>query len=227
MDQPLDPGPLCGVEQGDGAVQLREHPAPVDVPRQQDGGVHQLGQPHVDDVVRLQVDLGRAARPLDDDDVVLGRKAVVGRQNLGDELFFILEVFPGGHLSPHLPHDDDLAAHVAGRLEQDRVHPHVGLDAGGGGLHRLRPAHFKAVFGDGAVQGHVLTLEGGAAQPVLLEDAAERGAEQTFARARHGALHHDAARFFHRSTSPRAASRRRFSAPVRTAVRYHAGPRPW
>ena len=234
-DQPLDAGPLLGLEQGDGAVQLGEHPAPVDVARQQDGGVHQFGKAHVDDVVRLQVDLGGAARPLDDDDVVFGGQALVGRQDLGDQLLFIPEVFPGGHLAPHLPHHDHLAAHVAGRFEQDGVHPHVRFHAGGGGLHRLGPAHLEAVPGDGAVQGHVLAFEGGAAQPVLFENAAQRRAQQAFARPGHGALHHDAARpaacrtiqFPHPSTSSRAASRRSFSGPVRTAVRYHAGPRPW
>ena len=106
------------------------------------------------------------------------------------------------------------------------VHPHVRLDAGRLRLHHLCPAHLKAVLGDEAVQGHVLALEGHGAQAVLRKDAAERRAEQAFARAAHRALHHDAFCSAHSSTSLMISSSRAFSGAVRTAVRYHSGPRP-
>ena len=69
MMSPLNAGPLLRLQQLHRAVKLGEHAAPVDIACQQDRGIHQLGQPHVDDVVRLQVDLRRAAGALDDDDV--------------------------------------------------------------------------------------------------------------------------------------------------------------
>ncbi len=73
-DEPLDAGALVGFQQRHRAVQLREYAAPVDIARQQHRRIHQLCKAHVHDVVGFQVDLCRAARALDDDDVhVLGR----------------------------------------------------------------------------------------------------------------------------------------------------------
>lgn len=93
-------------------------------------------------------------------------------------------------------------------------------------LHHLRPAHLEAVFGDEAVQSHVLALERHGAQAVLRKDAAERRAEQTFTCTAHRTLHHDAFCPAHPSTSFISSSSRAFSGAVRTAVRYHSGPRP-
>ena len=105
---------------------------------------------------------------------------------------FHLEVGGGGHLAPHLAVHDDLTAHIAAGLEEDGVHPDIRLDAGCLGLHHLRPAHFQPIAGDEAVQRHVLALEGGHAVAVLRKNAAERRAQQAFARAAHRALDHDA-----------------------------------
>ena len=102
------------------------------------------------------------------------------------------EVVRRFHLAPHLAVDDDLAAYIAAGLEQNGVHPDVRLDARRLGLHHLGAAHFQPVAGDKAVQGHVLALERGHPVPVLRKNAAERRAEQAFARAAHGALHHNA-----------------------------------
>ena len=52
-DQPLDACPLGGFQQLYRAVQLRKHAASVDISRQQHRCIHQLCQPHVDDIVRL------------------------------------------------------------------------------------------------------------------------------------------------------------------------------
>ena len=225
-DKALDAGTLVGFQQLHGAVELGEDAAAVDVARQQHRRVHQLRQPHVHDVVGLQVDLRRAPGPFDHDDVHGFGKAVVGREDVRDEGSLHFKVGGGGHLAPHFAVYDDLTAHVAAGLEQDGVHPHVGLDARRLGLYHLCPAHFQPVAGDKAVQRHVLTFEGGGAVAVLRKNAAERRAEQTFARAAHGSLHHDAACFAHRITSARVFSSRSFSGPVRTAVRYQLASRP-
>ena len=52
-DQPLDACPLGGLQQLYRAVQLRKHAAPVDISRQQHRCIHQLCQPHIDDIVRF------------------------------------------------------------------------------------------------------------------------------------------------------------------------------
>src|SRR5699024_5107071 len=78
VDEGADqPPPLLRLQQGHRAIQLGEDSAPVNIPRQQNGGVYQLRQPHVDNIVRLQVDFRRAARSLYHNDVaLLGQTAV-------------------------------------------------------------------------------------------------------------------------------------------------------
>ena len=225
-EQPLDAGPLLWLQQRHRAVQLGEHTAPVDVSRQQNGGIHQPGKAHVDDIICLQVDFRRASGSLDDDDVHGFGQTVVGREDLRDERSFHFEVGGGGHLAPHLAVHDDLTAHVTAGLEQDGVHPHIRLDACGLRLHHLCPAHFQPIPGDKAVQRHVLALEGSHAVTVLRKNAAEGGAQQAFACTAHGSLHHDALCLAHSSTSARSFKSCSFSGPVRTAVRYQPGPSP-
>ena len=111
MTRPLYARPLLLLQQLHRAVQLGEHAAPVDVARQQHRRVHQLGQAHVDDVIRFQVDLRRAARALDDDDVKLLDQAVVGLQNVGDQRHASWRKYSlARHVAPHLAVNDDLAA---------------------------------------------------------------------------------------------------------------------
>ena len=63
----------------------------------------------------------------------------------GISSFFVAEVVRRFHLAPHLAVDDDLAADIAGGLEQDGVHPDVRLDACRLGLHHLGAAHFQPI----------------------------------------------------------------------------------
>ena len=225
-DQPLDARPLVRLKQLDRAVKLGEHTAAVDVARQQDRGIHELGKPHVDDVVRLQIDLGGASRALDDDDVHIVGETVVGGKDVRDERFLHLEISGSGHLSPDFAVHDDLTSHVAAGFEQDGIHPDIWFDARRLCLNDLRTAHFQPVAGDEAVQGHVLAFEGRDPVTVLRKNAAERGAEQTFARPAHRALYHDAFGFAHRNTSERMRKSCSFSGAVRTAVRYQLPSRP-
>ena len=225
-DESLDAPAFFFFQQLHRAVELGEHAAPVDVAHQKHRRVHHFGEAHVHDVLALEVDLCRAARALDDDDVSLLGEAVICLQDVRHQLPFRAEILRRFHLAPHLAVDDDLTAHITAGLQEDGVHPHVRLDTGGLRLHHLRPAHLEAVFGDEAVQSHVLALERHGAQAVLRKDTAERRAEQAFACTAHRPLHHDAFCPAHPSTSFISSSSRAFSGAVRTAVRYHSGPRP-
>ena len=229
-DKAFDAGPFLRLQQFHGAVKLGEYAAPVDVACQKHRRIHELCKAHVHDIVGLQVDLGGAACALNDDDVVLGGKAVVGFEDVRDEGALHFKVIGGGHLPPGLAVHDDLTAHIAAGLEQDGVHAHVRLYACSLRLHHLCPAHLSAVFGDKTVQGHVLAFERGHAPAVLRKNAAQRRAQQAFARAAHGALHHNAFCLSHRATSGRvsasSAKSWRFSCSVRTAVRYQQAERP-
>ena len=229
-DEAPDAGTLVGFQQLHSAVQLGEYAAPVDIARQQHRRIHQLCKAHVDDIIRLQVDLCRAARAFDHDDVVLGGKAVVGFQNVRDKAALHPEIIGGGHLAPGSAIYDDLTAHIAAGLEQDGIHPHIRFCARSLRLHHLRTAHLRAVAGDEAVQGHVLAFKGCHTVAVLRKNAAQRRAQQAFARTAHGALHHNAFCFAHCATSGRvsasSASSCRFSFSVRTAVRYQPASRP-
>ena len=60
---------VLGREEGQRAEHGGEHPATVDVAHHEDGKVGVAGQTHVDVVACPQIDLGRAARSLGDDDV--------------------------------------------------------------------------------------------------------------------------------------------------------------
>ena len=225
-DKPLDAITLVGLQQFHGTVKLGEHAAPVDVACQQDGGIHQFCKAHVDDIIRFQVDLRRTACALNHDDIHIFGQTVVGGENLRDERFFHLEIGGCGHLAPYLAVHDDLTAHVTAGFEQDGIHPHVRFHSCCLCLHHLCPAHFQPVTGDKAVQCHVLALEGSHAVAILGKNAAERGAQQAFARAAHGSLHHNALGFAHFSTSARIFNSCPFSGAVRTAVRYQLASSP-
>ena len=131
------------------------------------------------------------------------------------------------HVAHDLPVHDHLAADVGRRLQEDRVHAHVGREARGLGLHDLRAAHLAARGGDERVEGHILALEGRDTIAVLPEDPAEGGGKQTLARVGHRPLQHQIQR--HDSSSiprRRASSSASFSSGSRTAVRYQPSPRP-
>ena len=182
---PLITRPLLRLQQRHRAVELREHAAPVDVPDQQHRRIHQLCQAHVDDVVLLQVDLRRAARALDDDDVVFRRQALIGLQDLRNQALFSCGNIPPRAYCPRTsPFTITwLPVSLLG-LSRIGFMRTSGSTARGLRLHHLRAAHLQPVAGDIAVQRHVLALERRHPLAVLPENAAQRRDQQAFARAR-------------------------------------------
>ena len=129
-----------GLQHREGAVQGGEQPAPVDVPDDDDRQVRGPGQAHVGDVAVPQVDLGRAARALADDHVEPAAQVrEAGRDGLRQHRLEVL-VVEGAGLGDRLSEQHHLAAGLAARLEQHRVHGRLGLDTSRRGLHRLGAA---------------------------------------------------------------------------------------
>ena len=111
---------------------------------------------HVDDVAVLQIDLSRTPRPLDHDEVVVRSESRERFRNHRHEARLIFVIFHRRHAADRLALHHDLAASIAFRLEQDRVHVHAGQNAGRLRLHGLRSPDLEAVGGDGRVERHVL-----------------------------------------------------------------------
>jgi hypothetical protein len=182
--KPGDQGLVGGFQQRHGAVQGREHPAPVDVTDHDHRQVRGPRQSHVRDVGGAQVDLGRAARSLADHHVVLAPKLGQAVQGEVQQPGRVLPVLDRVDFSNRAAEHHHLAAPVAAWLEQHRVHPRLGLDARRGGLHHLGPADLRAVAGDERVQRHVLRLERGDPHPLPGQPAAQAGSDHALARIR-------------------------------------------
>ena len=128
-------------------------------PTSSTGASRQPRDVHVHEVGVTQVDLGGAARPLDDDHVVRGAQP---REALGHErreLGLARAVLAEAHAPDRSAADDELRAVVRLWLQQYRVHVRGGIRARRLGLGGLGPADLAAVGGDGGVQRHVLRLE--------------------------------------------------------------------
>jgi murein tripeptide amidase MpaA len=74
---------------------------------------------------------------------------------------------------PPSPQDDHLSAAISLRLEENRVHVNVRRDTARLGLNHLRAPDFTPLVSHCSVEGHVLRLERGDAEPVLGEHTAE------------------------------------------------------
>ncbi len=182
--EPGDQRLVLGAEQGEGAVQGGQRAAPVDVGDHDHRQARRPGQAHVRDVVRAQVDLGRAARTLADDRVEPVRQPGQAGQHGARQARLEFGVGHGIRLGDRFPEHHDLAGAVAAGLEQHRVQCRLGLDARRGGLHRLGPADLRAIPGDHRVQRHVLRLERGHLDAAPGQPAADPRGDRALARLR-------------------------------------------
>jgi hypothetical protein len=154
---------------------------------------------HVDDVVVLEVDFGRASGAFQNHGVKFIGQRVIALPDRLKGLGFEGDVLADRHVPHNLSANDHLGADVRMGLEQHRVHAHIRVKPAGLGLDRLSAADFSSVFCDAGVQGHVLGLERGRTQSVLKQDAAQGGRENAFARIGSGSLKHQGRSLFFRS----------------------------
>lgn len=166
-DKPGDQSLVLGRQQGDRAQEGGEHPAAVDITDDDRRQSRMTGQPHIDVIACAQIDFGRAAGPLRDHDVVAGGEVVEGLVCRLGERPSPLKPVRRRQLAPGPAHQHDVAAVVAARLEQDRIHGRLGRRPGRECLHPLGATdlHARAVGAvgrtdaDHRVVGHVLGFE--------------------------------------------------------------------
>jgi len=149
-----------------------KHPAPVNVAHNQNRCFGQFGHGHIDHIHFSEIDLSRAARPLDDDVVIFPGKIFVSAGDLLHEHQPVRIVFPCLTLPDRVTHQDHLGTGITRGFEQDRIHSDRRDQPAGLGLHDLGPPHFQPLPGDKAVEGHVLGFEGRNLATVLPEDTA-------------------------------------------------------
>ncbi|GIW07947.1 MAG: hypothetical protein KatS3mg060_2752 [Dehalococcoidia bacterium] len=193
-NEPGDSSSLSRLKQLERADQRCEHAAPVDVADQQHRRISERGNAHVDDLVGLQVDFGRAPGSFDDNQVVGGTQPI---ERLGDyfkQLSLVALIVSSAESRPRPAADDNLRAHLSFGFQQDWIHVDGGLDARCCRLLRLSAANLATVHGNRRVERHILRLERSDPQPILPEDPAERGDQRTLADRGSGALHHQRSR---------------------------------
>ncbi len=181
------------LEDGHGAHEAREDPAPIDIAHQEHGRLRHGRHAHVGEVAAHEIGLGGAARALDDDDVGLPRDRRIARAHGRPEPRGLAVILPRRHVSHRLAEQHDLAHRIRARLEENRIHLDARGHPGRLGLHGLRPAHLAAIGSDVGIERHVLRLEGRDAKTVLGEEPTQAGHENGLAHVRARALEHDGA----------------------------------
>ena len=182
---------IFGVEHRLGADQARDHPAAIDVADHHHRHVGRAGEAHIGDVVLAQIDLRRAARAFDQDDVCLLLQFGETLKHVRHQLRLQTLHLPRRCPPEHLALDDHLRAHLALGFQQHRVHMHRWFDIGRQSLQRLGAADLAAFRRHGGVVRHVLRLERPDAESALHQRASEPGDQQRLADARPRALQHE------------------------------------
>ena len=186
-----DQGAVRRVEHGLGADQGRDNAPAINVADQTHRGVHAPGEAHVGNIASPQVDLGRAARPLDDDQLVRRHEPAEAVQDGAHQALASGRVVRRVQCADRPAVDYDLRAPVGVRFQQHRIEIGVRRQPGRPSLYSLGTANLSAVGTRGRVIGHVLGFEGRNAQPPPPGDATQTGDDNGFTDIRAGPLDHD------------------------------------
>ena len=170
---------------------LGDHAAAVDIACQHDRDTRRARETHIRDVARAQVDFGRAARALDDDQIVTVLQPVKAVQHPLQQTWLQRGIVAGLGAGDGAALQDHLCAGIGFGLQQHRVHIGDGGQPAGAGLQGLRPADFATILGDGGVVRHVLRLERRHLDAATSRGAAQPGHQHRFADIRAGPLDHE------------------------------------
>lgn len=147
----FDVGCILLRQNGLSADDLRDDAAAVDVAAKDNGHASGIREAHIGDVARAQIDFGRAAGTLDDDEIGSGCEAVEAFEDGAHEFGFGFGVVAGTQGVPAFALHDDLRAGVCLWFEQNGVHVGVRFAPRGEGLERLGTADFAAIARDGSI----------------------------------------------------------------------------
>ncbi len=166
-NEPADACPFLLVENLHGPDDGGEHPAAVDVPDQQDWRLGVLGHLHIDDIVGFEIYFSRATGTLQKNGVEFPGQGIVAFLDLFEGLLPVSDVIRYPQILHRFAAHDDLVVNSTILFEQQGIHAHVRIKAGGQGLNRLGVPHFLAVVGDVGRSWHGLGLERSDAVAVL------------------------------------------------------------
>ena len=119
--------------------------------------------------------------PLHDDQAVLPAQPIQGSVGGLNQPGLFPVIGHGCLVADGLAQENHLGTYIAGGLEQDGIHVHMGGDAGGLGLDDLGPAHLQAFGRDPGVVGHVLGLVGRHPHIPVTEHPAQGRTDDAFA----------------------------------------------
>ena len=190
-DQAFYHGPFLFLQKLHRADELCENAAPVNIAHQEHRRICHFCHAHIYNVFFLQIDLRRASRTLDHNDIVFRCERVVSLHNIRHQLFLIFEIISGAHGSQNLTVYDHLGANVVGRLQKNGIHKNGGLDSRRFRLHHLGSSHLQSLFCDKRIQRHILRFKGSHLIAILFKNAAQSRCKKAFARIGHSSLYHN------------------------------------
>ena len=193
-DEASDHRGILGIDHRLDADELGDHAAAVDVADDDDGNVGAPRKTHVGDVVLAQIDFGGTAGAFDQNEIGLRLQPRETFEHRRHQLRLHRGVVARAQGRDTFSLHDHLRADIGFRLQQNRIHVGVRLDAGGQRLQRLGAADLAAVDRHRRIVRHVLRLERAHAKTPSRPGAREPRDDERLAHVRARSLNHQCAR---------------------------------
>ena len=139
---------LLIIEKGECAHNGSKHAATINIRNEHRPRSNGSAKRQIHDVAIFEIDFRCAARAFQNDDIELRCEPMKAFESLLQKERFSFVIFGGRERAIDTAVQHDLNVPVAGRLQQNRIHVGLGLDACGLGLRHLSPAYFAAIGTD-------------------------------------------------------------------------------